>query len=126
MSQRNLVILIDDDPMIIRIVESMLKSLNIPLMTTTNPTGGLGLIKENEARVGIVLLDIAMPGINGLELCRSIRALPDLGGLPVVAVTADIGPDTADEVAAAGFNEVITKPFTRDNLLTVLGNYGIS
>lgn len=72
---------------------------------------GLAALAAAEAGdFGLILTDILMPGIDGYELLRRIRAGSRLPATPVVAVTALAMPSDAQRIAAAGFDAYITKP----------------
>jgi len=60
-----------------------------------------------------VLLDINMPGINGEEVCKKIRSNPKMRGLRVVAYTAHVQEADKRKLIEIGFDDVITKPATR-------------
>lgn len=67
-----------------------------------------------------VLLDISMPGIDGEEVCRRIRANPAHAGLRVVAYTAHAMESEKQRIMSAGFDEILIKPITIQSLLTAL------
>ncbi|MDY6994391.1 MAG: response regulator, partial [Pseudomonadota bacterium] len=64
----------------------------------------------------LVLLDVMMPGMNGFEVCRRLRTHPRLTQLPVVMVTAWDDPTARSRCLEMGANEVICKPFNRNEL----------
>jgi signal transduction histidine kinase/ActR/RegA family two-component response regulator len=66
----------------------------------------------------IVLLDVWLPGQDGLQTARELRAHQYLG--PILAITADLSAETREECLAAGINEIYAKPFERTTLLTAL------
>jgi len=68
----------------------------------------------------LILLDIAMPGMNGLETVRRLRADPAWAGLPVVAVSASAGGADRQQLLDAGFSDRLSKPVDLDLLLAVL------
>jgi two-component system, chemotaxis family, chemotaxis protein CheY len=63
-----------------------------------------------------VLLDISMPGIGGDEVCRQIRATPQLAALPVVAYTAHALEEEKSRILAAGFDAILIKPINAASL----------
>ena len=65
----------------------------------------------------VLVLDVRMPGPNGLELLDRVRADPHLGTLPVVMLSARAAPHEVLEGLAAGADRYITKPFSPDDLL---------
>lgn len=58
----------------------------------------------------VVLMDIELPKVSGIEAIRMLRADPETAHIPVVAVTASVTPNERDRVVAAGFNAYISKP----------------
>lgn len=67
----------------------------------------------------LIILDIMMPGLNGVELCRSIRLIPGLSTLPILVVTAAGHFDMLD-AKRVGATRVISKPFDPFDLLKML------
>jgi len=65
----------------------------------------------------LVLLDVMMPRLNGIEVCRRIRKMPEYALLPVIMLTTEDQPATMVEGMQAGATEYLTKPFHRDVLL---------
>jgi CheY-like chemotaxis protein len=69
-------------------------------------------------RFDLVLLDIHMPGLDGIAVARAIRALPAAAGqVPIVAVTADLFRETRERCRAAGINDQVAKPIVPGELL---------
>lgn len=79
----------------------------------------------SESRPGefrVILMDIQMPEMNGLEAARAIRSLdrPDAAGIPIVAMTANTFTEDVDEAMAAGMDEFIPKPLDVNYLYRLL------
>jgi CheY-like chemotaxis protein len=69
----------------------------------------------------VVLMDIHMPVMDGLSSTRQIRALPgERGRVPIVALTADVMNDVADQAMAAGMNAYLSKPLQKTQLQAVM------
>ncbi|MFM1991892.1 MAG: hypothetical protein RJA99_4849 [Pseudomonadota bacterium] len=83
--------------------------------------GYAALQKLAQGDFDVVLLDISMPGMSGLEVCRQVRADPALRGLKLIAYTAHAFPQTTDEIMSSGFDDLLVKPIRRDTLLKALG-----
>lgn len=79
--------------------------------------GEEGLKKVYEVKPDLVLLDILLPKINGLIVCRKIKDDPAIKGIPVVILSASSGKDMEAKCAAAGADGVIIKPFDSRELL---------
>jgi CheY-like chemotaxis protein len=69
------------------------------------------------ARPDLILLDISLPGMDGLEVLRQLRGQPALRGLPVIALTAHAMDGDRDRFLRAGFDEYISKPITDEAAL---------
>ena len=68
-----------------------------------------------------VLLDVMMPGISGIEVCRQLRQNPNLSRLRIIAYTAHALPAEIDAIMQAGFDDILIKPIDIHNLLNKLG-----
>ena len=64
-----------------------------------------------------------MPGIDGLELCRTVRSLPQFQNLPIIMLTARDGAFDKVQGRSAGATEYLTKPFDADKLREVIGKF---
>src|SRR5688572_15619056 len=105
------VLVVDDDPAVRDLLKDLLfgeSGLEVALAED----GRSALDQMREVRPGLVLLDLKMPRVDGIEFCRHVRADPLLAHVPVVAVTA-WGPVEAvrEEPLAAGCAGFLAKPF---------------
>jgi twitching motility two-component system response regulator PilG len=73
--------------------------------------------------IEILLLDVSMPGVDGLELCRTIRSLPQFHHLPIIMLTARDGVFDKVQGRIAGATEYLTKPFDVEQLRQVVGSF---
>ena len=80
-------------------------------------SGFEAIVAVQSSRYDLVLMDIQMPGMDGLTATRQIRALPgDVANIPIVALTANVLPKQIESFRSAGINDHIGKPFKRDEL----------
>jgi len=113
------VLIVDDDPMILRLCDLILSKQDIEHYTTSNPGE---VLEGNFARqFTSILLDIRMPGMNGMELCAALRKIvrPETR---IVALTAHVFQEEQDILLKSGFDQVLTKPFHEAALLHLLSN----
>jgi CheY-like chemotaxis protein len=84
--------------------------------------GRIAVEKAAECSPNLILMDIAMPVLDGLEAVREIRQHDGIGAIPIVAISA-YGEYYADRARAAGCNEVLHKPLDLDRLKPVIERY---
>ncbi|NDJ52474.1 MAG: response regulator [Chloroflexi bacterium] len=124
MAQGTTVLVVDDDPNALVLMGHFLKSLGVPQVNARSGFEALEILRSDEP-IALVILDIAMPGMNGIKLAERIRGELGLPDLPLVALSARVDLQTQDMALDAGINEFIYKPFTPDSLRAVLATYGI-
>jgi twitching motility two-component system response regulator PilG len=111
---------VDDSP----IVQTMIKRTlgdRYQVLLASNAVDALNLL--NQKQVSLLLLDVTMPDIDGLEMCRTLRSIPKFCNLPIVMLTAR---DTfVDKIKGqiAGTNCYLTKPFEASKLLDIIENF---
>jgi sigma-B regulation protein RsbU (phosphoserine phosphatase) len=103
-----LVLIVDDNPANVEILEMRLAANNYEIITATDGEAGLSMAKEKQP--DLILLDIMMPKMDGIEVCRHLKTDPSLPFMPIIMVTAKA--DSKDIVAGleAGGDEYLTKP----------------
>lgn len=98
MPKKSVILVVDDHKDTLFALESALAPLGYPLVTTTNGDDALRVVLRGE--VGLILLDVRMPGVSGLDVVRYVRHLDQTRAIPIVLLT---GFDVSREVAAAAF-----------------------
>ncbi|MEO0003540.1 MAG: hypothetical protein RLZZ22_1232 [Pseudomonadota bacterium] len=114
------VLLVEDNPTNIEIAASMLEARGAEVAIATSGQGALDVLRELGPLYDLVLMDVQMPGMDGLEATRHIRANPEWHDLPVVAMTANAREEDRRACEQAGMVGFISKPIERDELLRVV------
>jgi twitching motility two-component system response regulator PilG len=91
------------------------------VLVADNAVDALALIYHQP--ISVLLLDVSMPGVDGLELCRTLRSLPQFSELPIVMLTARDGAFDKVQGRLAGATEYLTKPFEAEQLRQVVKNF---
>jgi serine phosphatase RsbU (regulator of sigma subunit) len=109
----NRIVVIEDDPAILRGLADSLRAASYDVLTAANGEDGYGLVRERQP--DLVILDLTLPGLNGYEVCRQIRR----HGLatPVLMLTAQSLEDNRIQGFEAGADDYVTKPFSLKELL---------
>jgi DNA-binding response OmpR family regulator len=113
---RPCLLLVDDTPANIDVLVGLLKA-DYDLKIANRGDRALKIL-EGDARIDLVLLDIMMPGMDGYEVCRCIRAMPSAKDVPVLFLTAKGELDDIVRGFDSGGNDYITKPFRPQELLS--------
>jgi adenylate cyclase len=107
------ILVVDDVPQNVRLLEAVLAPRGYDVITATNGDSALRLIESEEP--DLVLLDVVMPQLDGYEVCRRLRAREETAMLPVLMVTASVAEKA--KVIEAGADDLIAKPFNHDEML---------
>jgi len=111
------ILVVDDQPQNARLLDAVLAPNGYDVLHAASGREALETAWEHDP--DLVLLDVAMPGMNGYEVCRRLREDPRTAFLPVVMVTSHDGEIRADALEA-GADDFITKPFNQQELLARL------
>lgn len=112
------VLVVDDEPDVVEILEYNLSKENYRVFKAYGGDQCLGLMKS--LNPDLIIMDIRMPGINGIEACRIIKQDRQSNHVPVLFLTADSDEYTAMQAAEAGGEYYITKPIRPSFLLSVV------
>lgn len=108
------VLAVDDSIPVQTMVKRILEK-HYQLVFANNTTEALTVLHQQS--IDLMLLDICMPGMDGLELCRVLRGLPNFNHLPIVMLTSRDGAQDQVEGRLSGATEYLTKPFSKEKLL---------
>jgi CheY-like chemotaxis protein len=118
---RQTAIVVDDDAMIRAILRSTLSSIGLDVHLASHGYEAVGLAGRLNAT--LMLLDLAMPGLDGVSACSQIRALPGYDSVPIIVLTAALNPLIGQAALDAGATMVLRKPFQPASLLQTLSPY---
>ena len=118
---RGRILVVDDDPRLLHIVAMYLGIEGYEVITAEN--GDDGLAKLQDRPPDLVILDIMMPGMDGIETCRRMRSHPPTAGIPIVMFSALSSDDDIERARVAGANHLITKPFNLVGLGSVVKTF---
>ena len=117
------VLVVDDDPFIRRLIATTLEDVaEFEIHEAANGIEALELARRQ--RPSLVFLDIDMPGIDGIDACRQLRADGATSATTIVMLTAADGDASQREAAAAGADLYLTKPFSPLDLLRLVDRVG--
>src|SRR6185295_16004766 len=111
---------VDDNP---RNLDILRRTLAPEFAMATAASGEEALEVAVRLRPDLILLDIMMPGIDGYETCRRIRAIPALANTKIIMVSAKALTTERLEGYAAGANDYVVKPFDQDELMAKVRVY---
>ena len=114
------VLVVEDNPTNIDVAVNMLESMGAEVSIATNGRDALEVLHELGPQFDLVLMDMQMPEMDGLEATRQIKAHPDWKRLPVVAMTANALEENRHDCQEVGMSGFIAKPIEKDELLKVV------
>jgi len=121
-TQLKTVLLVEDDPLIRQMVCAMLIKHEVEIIEIDDGIEAHNLI-NSISPVRLVLLDIGLPGMNGVKLVSGIRSKPDWKKTPVVMLTSSTEPADVKGALSSGANDYIVKPFKTDDFDERMARY---
>jgi len=109
------ILIIEDNEKNMKLARDVLQSKGYATLEAV--TGEDGVRMAIETKPDLVLMDIQLPGINGMEALRRVRADPGCARIPVVAFTASVTPADRSQISAAGFDGFLSKPINLKEFL---------
>lgn len=116
------VLYIEDEPDNIFLMKEMLRTLDY-INLECETTGRTGLEKARERMPDLILLDLALPDMNGKQVLEQLKTATATTAIPIVIVSADTNELTKEEVVIAGCAEYVTKPINLKELRNTLTKY---
>lgn len=110
-----IVLVVDDDEFQHKIIGRILEDQNYHLVFASGGTEALRVLRKT--RPAVILMDVMMPDMNGLEVVRYMKSAPQLADIPIIMTTGKSGKDIVIESLKAGATSFVVKPFDRNILL---------
>ena len=122
MTSKKKVLIIDDDSRNIFALSAVLKARGFNCISAPGALEGIRLL-NNDAGIGIVLMDMMMPDMDGYEAIDEIRSNEKTAGIPIIAVTAQAMVGDREKALAAGADNYTSKPIDVDLLTNILNEH---
>ncbi len=106
---RKKILVIDDEPTVGMLLQFNLQQRGFEVYTADNASDGMEIAKNNT--IDLFILDISIPGTNGIEICKLLRGNPKYSTTPIVMISSKSDEETIKISREAGANHYVTKPF---------------
>jgi len=111
------VLIVDDSSVMRKIVSRSLRQAGLEIQEVFEASNGVeALARMQETRVDLILSDINMPAMDGLELVRQLQAVENAKGVPIVMITTEAGESHVVQALSSGARGYIRKPFSPDQI----------
>jgi DNA-binding response OmpR family regulator len=110
---------IDDDQLLLSFCCDAVRQRGYRVLVAAD--GPTGIETAKTERPDLIILDVVMPGMDGLEVCRRLRAEPATKATPIILLTAFHGPKLSLKGRQAGANATIRKPFGPEHIMNAIG-----
>lgn len=116
--RRDCVLIVEDDVLNLELLQAVLESAGFDVLGV--PDAPAGLDAARRLQPDVILMDLQLPGMDGLAAARALHSEPRTAGIPLVAVTAHVKADDEARCLEAGFTRHIAKPVDTRSLPSVL------
>ena len=114
----SLILIVEDNDKNLKLVRDVLQVKGYSTIEAGNAEDGIVLARERKP--DLILMDIQLPGMNGIEAIGVLRADPSTAGIPVAAVTASVMQQDRNKITEAGFNAYVGKPINLNEFLATV------
>ncbi len=115
-----LVLIVEDNEQNLKLARDLLQVHGYRTIEAATGEDGVALARERAP--DLVVMDIHLPGISGIEALAQLRARPETRGIPVIAFTASVMPQDRHDIIAAGFDAFVSKPINLEAFLGAIAD----
>jgi two-component system cell cycle response regulator DivK len=115
-----LILIVEDNEKNLKLVRDVLQVKGYATVEAGNAEDGIVLARERKP--DLILMDIQLPGMSGIDAIGVLRADPATAGIPVAAVTASVMPQDRNKITEAGFDAYVGKPINLKEFLDIVRN----
>lgn len=115
------ILYIEDNAQNMRLVRKMLKADGHDMLEALNGTTGIEMVEKHNP--DLILMDINLPDIDGMEVTRRIKAKPEFADIPIIALTANAMHGDREKFLEAGCDGYLAKPISRRELSNIVSNF---
>lgn len=115
------ILYIEDNPQNMRLVKKMLRVGGYDMLEASD--GISGVSKAQSERPDLILMDINLPDIDGIEATRRLKADPEMAHVPIIALTANAMHGDRERFLNAGCDGYLAKPVTKNELLNMVAHF---
>jgi two-component system, cell cycle response regulator DivK len=112
------ILLVEDDPISLKLMRDVLRASGYETEEVTN--GPDALVRASQSALDLIVMDIGLPGLDGVETARWLRNAPATLSIPIVAVTAYAMPGDEERIRSAGCDAYLTKPLRFAEFMTLV------
>ena|SRR3990172_8178760 len=112
------ILVVEDNPMNMRLIEMTLNAQNYTLLKATDGQEALAIARREQP--DLIIMDINLPGINGLEVTRKLREMPEFSNTPIIGITAYAMMGDRERVLESGCDVYLSKPINTRELPVII------
>lgn len=112
------VLIVDDDNALRQLLTQILEILDLNIIEAGSGTGGIKVLQEHDGKVDLILLDVFMADMDGLEFLKHIKTIEAFNKIPIIMLTAATDKTKMIDAIRSGAKHYLTKPFNSEDLLT--------